>query len=104
MLSHPQEAEDANQEILIKALTTLSSFEGRSSFRTWPYRIVANHVLNIRRGRREPEALTFGCYAHGLDTTPDLDPPDQNSLPVDVRLLVHEAKIRCTTRIPLRLA
>ena len=35
MLYHPQEAEDAVQEILIKALTRLSSFEGRSSFRTW---------------------------------------------------------------------
>jgi len=104
MLSHPQDAEDATQEILVKAFTTLSSFEGRSSFRTWLYRIVVNHVLNIRRGRREPEALTFGCYAHGLDTTPDLDPPDQNSLPVDVRLLVDEAKISCTTGMLLCLA
>ena len=104
MLSHPQDAQDATQEILIKALTTLSSFEGRSSFRTWLYRIVVNHVLNIRRGRRAPEALTFGCYAHGLDTTPDLDPPDQNGLPVDVRLLVDEAKISCTTGMLLCLA
>jgi len=48
MLSHPQDAQDATQEILIKALTTLSWFEGRSSFRTWLYRIVLNHVLNIR--------------------------------------------------------
>jgi Sigma-70 region 2 len=30
MLYHPQDAEDATQEILIKALTRLSSFEGRS--------------------------------------------------------------------------
>src|SRR6184192_2273826 len=104
MLYHPQDAEDATQEILVKAVTALSSFEGRSSFRTWLYRIAVNHVLNIRRGRREPEALTFGCYAHGLDTTPDLDPPDQNGLPVDVRLLVDEAKISCTTGMLLCLA
>jgi RNA polymerase sigma factor (sigma-70 family) len=49
MLYHPQDAEDATQEILIKALTRLSSFEGRSSFRTWLYRIVVNHVLNMKR-------------------------------------------------------
>src|SRR5436309_14807356 len=104
MLSHPQDAEDATQEILIKALTTLSLFEGRSSFRTWLYRIVVNHVLNIRRGRREPEALTFGCYAHGLDSTPDLAPPDQICLPIDVRLLVDEAKISCSTGMLLCLA
>jgi RNA polymerase sigma factor (sigma-70 family) len=53
MLYHPQDAEDATQEILIKVLTQLSSFEGRSSFRTWLYRIVVNHVLNTKRGRVE---------------------------------------------------
>src|SRR5438046_10714892 len=84
MLAHPQDAEDATQEVLIKALTRLSSFEGRSTFRTWLYRIVVNHVLNMKRGRLEPEPLTFGCYAHGLDHTPDLDPPDEASVPVRV--------------------
>ena len=34
MLHHPQDAEDATQEILIKVLTRLASFEGRSSCRT----------------------------------------------------------------------
>jgi len=103
MLAHPQDAEDATQEILIKAITRLSSFEGRSSFRTWLYRIVVNHVLNMKRGRLEPETLTFSCYAHGLDKTPDLDPPDQTSVPVDVRLIVDEARISCTSGMLLCL-
>jgi RNA polymerase sigma factor (sigma-70 family) len=96
MLHHPQDAEDATQEILIKALTRLSSFEGRSSFRTWLYRIVVNHVLNTKRGRLEPEAMSFSCYGHGLDNTPHLDLPDQASVPVDVRVLVDEARLSCT--------
>ena len=103
MLAHPQDAEDATQEVLIKALTRLSSFEGRSTFRTWLYRIVVNHVLNMKRGRLEPETLTFGCYAHGLDNTPDLDPPDEASVPVDVRLVVDEARISCTAGMLLCL-
>lgn len=103
MLAHPHDAEDATQEILIKAVTRLSSFEGRSTFRTWLYRIVVNHVLNMKRGRLEPEALTFSCYAHGLDNTPDEDLPDQSSVPVDVRLLVEEAKISCTSGMLLCL-
>jgi RNA polymerase sigma factor (sigma-70 family) len=103
MLAHPQDAEDATQEILIKALTRLSSFEGRSRFRTWLYRIVVNHVLNMKRGRREQPAMTFGCYAHGLDTTPDLELPDQRSVPADVRLLVDEARLTCTSGMLLCL-
>lgn len=103
MLAHPHDAEDATQEIFIKTLTRLVSFEGRSSFRTWLYRIAVNHVLNMKRGRLEPEALTFSCYAHGLDNTPDQDLPDQSSVPVDLRLLVEEARISCTSGMLLCL-
>jgi RNA polymerase sigma factor (sigma-70 family) len=103
MLYHPQDAEDATQEILIKALTRLSSFEGRSSFRTWLYRVVVNHVLNMKRGRRETAELTFSCYGHGLDSTPDLDLSDALDVPADVRLLVDEARIGCTSGMLLCL-
>jgi RNA polymerase sigma factor (sigma-70 family) len=103
MLGHPEDAEDATQEILVKALTRLSSFEGRSRFRTWLYRIAVNHVLNAKRGRREPGALTFSCYAHSLDSTPDLDVPDENAAGADVRLLVDEARLGCTSGMLLCL-
>src|SRR5262245_37658917 len=103
MLAHPQDAEDATQEILIKAITRLSSFEGRSRFRTWLYRIVVNHVLNARRGRAERATAGFACYAHGLDTTPDLDLPDPRTVPADIRLLVDEARISCTSGMLLCL-
>ena len=103
MLAHPQDAEDATQEVFIKAVTRLASFEGRSAFRTWLYRIAVNHVLNMKRGRLEQSALTFRCYAHGLDTLPDHELPDQSTVPVDVRLLVEEAKISCTSGMLLCL-
>jgi RNA polymerase sigma factor (sigma-70 family) len=103
MLYHPQDAQDATQEILIKVLTRLSSFVGRSSFRTWLYRIVVNHVLNMKRGRMEPPMLTFDCYGHGLANTPDLDPPDQRTVAADVRLLLDEARIGCTAGMLLCL-
>jgi DNA-directed RNA polymerase specialized sigma24 family protein len=87
MLFHPQDAEDATQEILIKVLTRLSSFEGRSSFRTWLYRIVVNHVLNMRRGRVEDSAIHFRMYGEELDKTPDLDLPDPKDGSPDANLL-----------------
>ena len=56
MVYFPQDAEDVTQEILIKICTKLSTFEGRSSFRTWLYRIALNHVLSMKRRRGEPRA------------------------------------------------
>lgn len=97
MLFHPQDAEDATQEILVKVVTSLSSFEGRSSFRTWLYRVAANHLLNVKRGREELEVTTFSAYGDALDNTPDLDPPDPNGVSPDGNLLVTEAMLACTS-------
>jgi RNA polymerase sigma factor (sigma-70 family) len=103
MTWHPQDAEDATQEILIKLLTKLSTFEGRSSFRTWLYRIVVNHALNMKRKRLEEQARPFEFYARDLDETPVLDLPDPAAVPADVQLLVQEAKIGCTSGMLLCL-
>src|SRR5207247_4399369 len=97
MLYYPEEAEDATQEVLIKVLTKLSTFEARSSFRTWLYRIVVNHALNIKRRGDRPDTISFSDYARGLDNTADLDLPDPSAVPADVQLLVQEATIGCTS-------
>jgi len=49
MLWHPQDAEDATQEILVKIVTHLGSFRNESAFATWCYRIAANHLLSLRK-------------------------------------------------------
>ena len=102
MLYHPQDAEDATQEILVKVLTRLSSFEGRSSFRTWLYRVVFNHLLNMKRGREELKVTTFSAYGDALDSTPDLELPDPNASP-ETSLLVTEAMLACTSGMLLCL-
>jgi RNA polymerase sigma factor (sigma-70 family) len=103
MLYHPQDAEDATQEILVKVLTRLSSFESRSSFRTWLYRIAVNHLLNMKRGRAEDPAINFGMYGEALDQTPDLDLPDPKASSPDMNLLVNEAMLSCTSGMLLCL-
>jgi RNA polymerase sigma factor (sigma-70 family) len=103
MLYHPQDAEDATQEILIKILTRLSSFEGRSTFRTWLYRIVVNHLLNMKRSRVEDPALSFRTYGEELDRTPDLDLPDPKATYPDANLLVTEVMLACTSGMLLCL-
>jgi RNA polymerase sigma factor (sigma-70 family) len=103
MVCHPQDAEDATQELLIKLLTKLSTFEGRSQFRTWLYRIVVNHVLNMKRARGEAAEWTFSIYGAGLNSAEDMELPDPRSVPVDVQLLVDEARIGCSSGMLLCL-
>src|SRR5688500_17500533 len=49
MVFHPEDAEEVTQEVLVKVVTKLGTFKGESKFRTWLYRIAANHVLNMKR-------------------------------------------------------
>jgi RNA polymerase sigma factor (sigma-70 family) len=104
MIYYPQDAEDITQEVMIKLLTMLSTFEGRSSFRTWLYRIVVNHVLNMKRRRAEEGEWTFQKFGDGLDNAPDADLPDPRTVPVDLQLLVDESRITCSTAMLLCLS
>jgi RNA polymerase sigma-70 factor (TIGR02960 family) len=57
MLGSLQDAEDAVQESLLKAWLAVAGFQGRSSVRTWLYRIATNHCLNqLRAAKRRLSA------------------------------------------------
>lgn len=96
MVFFPQDAEEVTQEVLVKAITKLSTFQGKSKFRTWLYRIAANHVLNMKRRNAEAGVTSFADYGAAIERTPDLDLPDAKSVPVAVPMLVEEAKQSCT--------
>ena len=96
MVFDPHEAEEVTQEVLVKVITKLSTFKGESQFRTWLYRIAANHVLNMKRRSAEAKTTTFADYGTAISSTPDADLPDPHSVPVEVPILVEEAKHSCT--------
>jgi RNA polymerase sigma factor (sigma-70 family) len=95
MLWHPHDAEDAAQEVLFRIVTSISTFRGESSFRTWALRVASNHLLNVRRSRIEEQRMTFESF--GQDLADGLvDVPAARSAEPDQRLLEEEVKIGCT--------
>ena len=52
-----RDADDATQEALIKIVRSLPTFDGRSSFGTWAYRIATNAALDELRKRKRRPAL-----------------------------------------------
>ena len=61
---------DLTQEVLIKVVTKLSTFQGKSSFRTWLYRIVVNQFFDTKRRPMEDRWVDFDDFAHELNAIP----------------------------------
>ena len=52
MLGGPEKAEDAVQEVFLKAYRQAGRLEPRGRLYTWLYRVAVNHCLNRLRRRR----------------------------------------------------
>jgi RNA polymerase sigma-70 factor (ECF subfamily) len=52
VLRNEESARDAVQDAFLKAYSSLSRFQGRSSFYTWLYRLVMNQCLDMKRRDR----------------------------------------------------
>jgi RNA polymerase sigma factor (sigma-70 family) len=99
MLGHPADAEDAAQEILVIVLTHLGSFRGESAFQTWVWRIAANHLARVRRGRRE--VLTFEVLEDRLRSGLREEPSERPG--PETEALANELRLRCTEGMILSL-
>ena len=60
-------AQDLTQDIFLTVFTSLGTFDGRASFRTWLYRIAANKITDFYRSRAHHEAALEAPFE-------DLDP------------------------------
>jgi RNA polymerase sigma-70 factor (ECF subfamily) len=75
LLGHEHDARDAVQDGLLKAMTHLDAFDGRSGFRTWLLRIVSNAALDSGRRRRRRPAVPLGdAETGGVEPAVDDDP------------------------------
>ena len=92
-LGNREDAEDAAQDVFIKAYTALGSFRGDSKISVWLYRITCNVCTDILRKRRDAVSLSVETE----DGEAELELPDERFDPValterkDLREQVGEA-------------
>lgn len=72
ILGRRADADDAAQNALIAIVRGLPTFDGRSAFSTWAYRIATNAALDeLRRRRRRPQPRLDPTEATGRAPEPD---------------------------------
>jgi RNA polymerase sigma factor (sigma-70 family) len=92
MFGRREDAEDLTQEVFVKVITALQSFQGTSAFRTWLYRITVNHFLKTRRRGMELAVSSFEAYFDDIAAVPDDDSAGEIKGEA-----VEELRLRCTT-------
>lgn len=95
MLSHPEDARDASQEILIKVITNLKGFRHEGHFAAWVFRIAANHLNTFRKSRMERFEINWDRACELVDQAEAggwlSDPPA-----APYKVLEIETRLRCT--------
>ncbi|MEM8909671.1 MAG: RNA polymerase sigma factor, partial [Bacteroidota bacterium] len=101
MMLSPSDAEDLTQEILIKVITKLAQFKGKSNFRTWLYRIATNHLLKAKESGLEKYIASFETYGRQLDHIKDHSLSAEET--IEKKELIKEAKLSCLSGMLLCL-
>lgn len=57
IIDKPEDAEELTQDVFMKAFENLSSFNGKSTFATWLYRIAYNTAISAARRSVPVESL-----------------------------------------------
>src|SRR4051795_7076618 len=101
MLGSASEAEDAVQETLVRAWQSGSAFEGRSSLRSWLYRIATNVCIDMSRSAQR-RALPMDLTAPGsVGETTDIGAPIESAGWIEP---VHDTKVLPDSADPADIA
>ncbi len=103
--NNEQDSEDAAQEVTIKLVTSISSFDpAKGKFTTWLYRIVLNHFLKAKKSGPEKVVVngfdTFFGIIDGVDDQPlsSIEEKDNQELIDEVRVTCMAGMLMCLDR------
>jgi RNA polymerase sigma factor (sigma-70 family) len=91
---HPVDAQDAAQEVLVRIVTQLGSFEARSRFTTWMYTVATRQLL--RSVRRPVEASVAGPEAFGDFVDHNIGEPWSTEDEIAYLELCADVRLSCT--------
>jgi RNA polymerase sigma factor (sigma-70 family) len=93
-LGHPEDAKDASQEILVRLVTNLGSFDGRSQFMTWAYTVAIRQLMRTRK--RQVESSVKGAEAFAAFLDQGMSDRDFTAEEAEYRMLCAEVRLSCT--------
>ncbi len=76
-LGSQEEAEDATQDVFLKAYQALEQWEPKAKFKTWLYRIAINHCLNLLKRRQKVSFQSLSIRNSEKDEGILSDPPSR---------------------------
>ncbi|HEX8825497.1 MAG TPA: RNA polymerase sigma factor [Archangium sp.] len=89
LLGNPADAEEATQEIFIRAFRSAEGFRQQSQLTTWVYQITTHYCLNLIRDRTRRTELYTEHVAPMADDTDRADPAHPDDMLLLRRLLAE---------------
>ena len=109
MSGSPEEAEDLTQEIFLRIHRNLGRFNGKSSLKTWIYRITLNYCrskLSVKKHRYPTAPLAEETEEGGVHLTDQARGPEERALAHDaarhVTLALRQVKPKFREAVVLR--
>ncbi len=91
VVSSREEAEDVMQDAFVQAFVKLNTFQGKSAFYTWLYRIAFNVSVSRRRRKRPEVSVELSREVSGAEPSDQAEDPSDRLLRQERADQVHEA-------------